>query len=165
MKASEKCIALIKKWESLHDGDLSTIGLEPKMCPAGIWTEGYGHAMKFKGAFLQGRFNERFSWSLRQVKTEADALRLLKADITEFEDHVNDIVTSSINQNQFDALVSFCFNLGPTSLRNSSLVKKVNANPNDPAIRREFEKWVLCGGLKLQGLVNRRKDEANLYFS
>jgi lysozyme len=165
MKASQNCINLVKKFESLHDGDLNVIGLQPKMCPAGIWTEGYGHAMTFKGAFIQGLYNERFAFSLRKVKTEADALQLLKADIIEFENHVNDIVTSSINQYQFDALVSLCFNIGPHNMSTSTIIKKVNANPNDPTIRQEFNKWVYAAGRRLAGLENRRNAEANLYFS
>ena len=57
MKTSNIGIELIKEFESLHDGDLSIIGLQPKMCPAGIWTEGYGHAMRDnKGNFIKGWF-------------------------------------------------------------------------------------------------------------
>ena len=68
-------------------------------------------------------------------------------------------------QNQFDALVSFAYNLGNGALKGSTLLKKVNANPNDIAIKKEFLKWVNAGGKRLQGLVNRRTEEANLYFS
>ena len=70
-----------------------------------------------------------------------------------------------LTQNQFDALCSFVYNLGTGALKSSTLLKKVKANPNDPTIRKEFMKWVNAGGKKVQGLVNRRNDEANLYFS
>ncbi len=165
MKASIKCTGIIKKWESLHDGDLSIIGLQPKMCPRGIWTEGYGHAMRFNGDFIMGEHNKPLAYRLQTIRTQADADRVLKADLVEFEGHVNDIVKSAINQNQFDALVSLCFNIGPTNMLTSTIIKKVNTNPNDPSISREFDKWIYSGGRKYIGLVNRRKDEAKLYFS
>lgn len=63
-----------------------------------------------------------------------------------------------------EAVVSFTFNLGAGNLYNSTLLKKVNRNPDDPAIRQEFEKWVYADGRVLQGLVDRRKAEADMYF-
>jgi len=166
MKASIKCIGLIKKFESLHDGDLSLIGLQPKMDPIGIWTEGYGHAMRFNGSFLKGSHNKSLAYSLQSIRTEADAIRILtQEDIPVREGIVTRHVRVAINQNQFDALVSFTFNVGEGNLATSTLLRKVNTNPADPSIRREFDKWVYSEGRKLQGLVNRRKEEANLYFS
>ena len=70
-----------------------------------------------------------------------------------------------IGREKLIALVSFAYNLGQNALKNSTLLKKVNANPNDPAIRAEFNKWVNAGGKKLAGLVARRKAEADLYFT
>ena len=70
-----------------------------------------------------------------------------------------------ISQSQFDALVSFAYNLGPNSLKSSTLLKKVNANPSDPTIKDEFLKWTKAGGKVLKGLVLRREAEAALYFS
>jgi lysozyme len=70
----------------------------------------------------------------------------------------------SVNQNQYDALVSFVFNLGIGAFRKSTLLKKIQANPNDPAIRAEFMKWVNAGGKPLKGLITRRAAEADLYF-
>ncbi|WP_312394728.1 lysozyme [Chryseobacterium sp.] len=81
---------------------------------------------------------------------------------------VNTKVTSNINQNQFNALVSFCYNVGIGGFTSSTLLKKVNKNPNDPTIRNEFAKWNkgTINGKKqiINGLVNRRKAEADLYF-
>lgn len=70
----------------------------------------------------------------------------------------------TLTQHQFDALVSFAFNLGPAALRSSTLMRKVRQNASDPAIRAEFAKWVNARGKRLPGLVARRKDEADLYF-
>jgi lysozyme len=79
---------------------------------------------------------------------------------------VNDALGStSVSQNQFDALVSFAYNLGLGSLNSSTLLKKIEANPDDPAIREEMAKWVHVKGKKVQGLVCRRKREADVYFS
>jgi lysozyme len=81
-----------------------------------------------------------------------------------YEKSVDSFCRDDINQNQFDALVSFAYNLGVGNLKSSTLLKKVNANPSDPTIRDEFMKWVNGGGKKLPGLVKRRQAEADLYF-
>lgn len=70
-----------------------------------------------------------------------------------------------INQNQFNALVSFAYNIGNTAFRKSTLLSKVIKNPNDPTIKNEFLKWNKAGGLIIGGLTNRRLKEAKLYFS
>ena len=71
----------------------------------------------------------------------------------------------SINQHQFDALLSFTYNVGTGNLARSTLLRKVKANPQEPSIRTEFSRWVYGGGKRLPGLVRRRKMEADLYFS
>lgn len=68
------------------------------------------------------------------------------------------------NQNQFDSLVSFTYNIGTEGFRNSTLLKKAKKNINDPSIRDEFMKWKKAGGRVIQGLIKRREQEANLYF-
>ena len=70
-----------------------------------------------------------------------------------------------ISQHQFDALLSFTFNVGTGNLARSTLLRKVKANPKDLSIRGEFSRWVYGGGKRLPGLVRRRKMEADLYFS
>lgn len=82
-----------------------------------------------------------------------------------YENDVKRLVKAPLNQNQFEALVSFTFNLGGGSLSTSTLLKKVNVNPCDPSIRDEFAKWRLAGGKVLAGLIRRRAAEADLYFS
>jgi lysozyme len=84
--------------------------------------------------------------------------------LVSFEKYVDSYCVDTITQNQFDALVSFAYNLGPSNLKVSTLLKKVNANPNDELIKLEFMKWVKAGGKTLKGLVRRREAEANLYF-
>ena len=98
---------------------------------------------------------------------------MLKQVANMFAKDVDSLVTSNINQNQFNALVSFAFNLGsdidadniPEGLGDSRLLRRVNANPNDPEIAREFVKWNKAGGRVLDGLTKRRLKEAELYFT
>ena len=85
--------------------------------------------------------------------------------IVKYENAVNNNVKSVLNQNQFDALVSFTFNLGEGSLKSSTLLKKVNVNPSDSTIANEFTKWDKAGGKQIAGLTKRRQAEAKLYFS
>ena len=96
--------------------------------------------------------------------TEAEATALLLGMLVKFEQYVDSYCIDTVTQNQFDALVSFCYNLGPANLKASTLLKKVNANPNDETIRAEFMKWTKAGGRTLKGLVTRRTAEADLYF-
>ena len=142
MKISEKGVTLIKQFEGL--------ALRAYLCPAGVLTIGYGHTGKdvFAG----------------QTITEADASELLRKDVARFEAAVNRYVASEINQNQFDALVSFTYNVGEGALQKSSLLRLVNNNPSDPAIQQAFLMWTKAGGKILPGLERRRKAEADLYF-
>ena len=70
-----------------------------------------------------------------------------------------------LTQNQFDALVSFVFNVGAGNFRSSTLLKRLKSNPNDPDIENQFKKWVYDNGKVLPGLVRRRDEEAKLYFN
>ena len=96
-------------------------------------------------------------------------IALFNHTVKKYVANVNKRVTSNINQNQFNALVSICYNIGITGFNGSTLLKKVNKNPNDTTIRSSFASWKY-GTIKgkkqvIQGLVNRRKSEADLYFS
>lgn len=144
----KKGLDLIKKFEGLK--------LKPYLCSAGVPTIGYGNTFYEDGKKVT--LND-------SLITEQRASDLLSLTVKTFEKHVDSFCRDDINQNQFDALVSFAYNLGPNSLKNSTLLKKVNANPNDPTIRDEFMKWTKAGGKVLKGLVERRKSEADLYFS
>jgi lysozyme len=127
----------------------------PYKCPAGIPTIGYG------ATFYPG--GKKVTMADATI-TEARGTELLQSMLVSFEQYVDSYCRDDINQNQFDALVSFAYNLGPGNLKSSTLLKKVNANPEDESIRLEFMKWVKAGGKTLKGLVRRREAEANLYF-
>lgn len=94
--------------------------------------------------------------------TRERAIALFKIILSDFEVIVNNVVRQDINQNQFDSLVSLSYNIGMGAFKRSTVLKKVNANPGDPEIRRYFEMWKNAGGKPI--LLNRRKREANLYF-
>jgi lysozyme len=128
----------------------------PYKCPAGIPTIGYG------ATFYPG--GKKVTMTDAAI-TEEQATDLLAHMLVSFEKYVDSYCIDTITQNQFDALVSFAYNLGPANLKSSTLLKKVNADPNDESIRLEFMKWVKAGGKTLKGLVRRREAEANLYFT
>ena len=147
-KISQKGIDLIKKFEGLK--------LKPYLCSAGVPTIGYGNTFYETG--------KKVTLNDPQI-TEKRAEELLSHLLVSFEKYVDSYCRDDINQNQFDALVSFAYNLGPNSLKASTLLKKVNINPLDPTIKVEFLKWTKAGGRVLKGLVLRREAEAALYFS
>lgn len=142
MQIGKNCIDLIKKFEGLK--------LESYKCPAGLWTIGYGNTQWENGT----RVLEN------QVIDIQRAEKLLMFWVNKYAERID----LKVNQNQFDALVSFAYNVGITNFNNSTLKKKVIANPNDATIRDEFMKWVSSKGKQLPGLVKRREAEANLYF-
>ena len=156
MKTSEIGIDLIKFFEGIHDGDLKQIGLQPKKCPAGIWTEGYGHAMRdSNGNFLKGKEMPNHTIS------ESEAVVLLQKDLNVFELIVSRKLKIAVLQNQFDALVSHTYNTGGSD----TLFKLINQKAPNEQIKKWFEtKYITGGGVRLKGLVERRKSESKLYF-
>lgn len=146
--SSSKGIELIKSFEGFY--------AKPYLCPANVATIGYGTTVYPNGTKVK----------LSDVSiTKETATAYLMDNLTTYEKSVDAFCRDDINQNQFDALVSFCYNLGATNLKSSTLLKKVNANPNDPEINFEFLKWNRGGGRVLKGLTKRREAEAKLYFS
>lgn len=138
---------LIKSYEGLR--------LKSYKCSAGKDTIGFGATFYEDG---------------RPVKpgdtiTLERAHKLFDFIISKFANKVKSLVKSEVNENQTAALVSFAYNCGIANLMNSTLLKKVNANPNDPTIADEFKKWTKASGKVLQGLVKRREAEAKLYFT
>lgn len=121
---------------------------DPYKDSAGLWTGGYGH--KF-GAMEKV-----------ESKTEAEWSRILAADVADAESTVNSSVKVTLLQNQFDALVSFVYNVGGGAFRRSTLLKKINAGDLSGAVL-EFGRWNVAGGKVSSGLTNRRLAEAN-YF-
>lgn len=157
MKTGARGRAIIKEFEGLK--------LAAYVCPAGHLTIGYGSTRWPDGRRIA---------ATDRLKNEAEADALLTTTLKGFERDVNRLLGRvRVNQNQFDALVSFAFNVGsdidddriPDGLGDSTLLRKVLANPNDPTIRDEFAKWNKGGGRVLNGLVRRRAAEAALYFS
>ena len=141
MKTSHKGIALIKEFEGLR--------LKAYKCPGGVWTIGYGHTAGVKPGM---------------VISEAQAEEYLMADLIASEKYLNDL-RLAINQNQFDALISFIYNVGTGKFSRSTLLRKVRANPQDNSIMDEFLRWVYSKGRVLPGLQRRRLAEMKLYFS
>lgn len=139
MKTSERGFELIKQFEGLR--------LQAYLCPAGVWTIGYGHTAGVQSG---------------DVITDTQADAFLRDDVTLSERAVNQYVSVSLTQCQFDALVSFSFNLGSGDLRTSTLLKKLNAGDTAGAAG-EFLHWVNAGGKKLPGLVRRREAEKALF--
>lgn len=147
MVITNKLKELVKEFEGCS--------LKAYKCPAGIWTIGYGNTQYENGkAVKEG-----------DIITLERAEQLLEIILIKFIQQVGEIVKSNINKNQKDALTDFAYNCGVGNLRSSTLLKKVNADPNDKTIRTEFEKWTRANGKVLNGLVKRRTAEANLYFS
>jgi lysozyme len=101
---------------------------------------------------------EHFSGGITPEQAEA----LLRQDVQTAEQAVLRLITVPLTDGQFDALVSFTFNLGAGALQRSTLRRKVNRGDH-AAVPAEFRKWVWAGGRKLQGLVRRRKAETKLY--
>lgn len=133
-------IALTEKFEGLR--------LDSYQDGAGVWTIGYGHTGK---DIIGG-----------MTITEEEAGHLLSSDIAAAADFVNRTVTGQINQNQFDALTDFTFNVGRGHFLASTLLKKVNAGDVKGAVA-EFGRWIYAGGEIETGLVNRRAAEAKLF--
>lgn len=169
MKTSRQGIELIKRFESLHDGDLNLIGLQPKMCPAGLWTEGWGRlVLDDKGNRISGIENKDKAYQFSTIKTERDADIALLEDLQVRESMVKSL-RIGFNQNQFDALVSFVYNVGFANLKTSTLLKRIRLDVNHPNIHAQFMRWdkarVDGKWEVLLGLVRRRKAEADMYVN
>lgn len=162
MKTSSVGIDLIKDFESLHDGDLSIIGLQPKMCPAKVWTEGYGRAMRNKdGVFLRGTKDKKEAYNNITINNKQEAEQALIEDLRVFERIVSFKIKIPLTQNQFDSLVSHTYNTGGSD----TLFKLINRRAPEEQIKKWFEtKYITANGVRLQGLVRRRKAESDLFF-
>jgi GH24 family phage-related lysozyme (muramidase) len=136
-------LELIKKFEGFSS--------HIYICAAGYPTIGYGHLVKE---------NERAEFA--NGITEAQALELLRKDVQIAEKAVSRLITVPLTDGQFDALVSFTFNLGSGALQRSTLRNKINREEYED-VPAEFMKWVLAGGRKLEGLIKRRNSEAYMY--
>lgn len=143
MKISQRGLDMIKGFEGFE--------FTAYKCPAGVWTIGYGHTNGVKKGDIINRM-------------EAEAF--LVEDVRDAEVTVNDEVKVNLNQNQYDSLVSFVFNIGGKNFCTSTMLRKLNVRRYRGAAA-EFDRWIYAGADKkaLNGLKRRRKMEKNLFLS
>ena len=146
MKIGKKGLDLLKLWESGKNGKFASISYR---CPAGKNTIGWGHVIKPL---------EKIEQPISLAKAE----ELLHNDLKWAEEAVNNYVKTTVNQNQFDALVCLVFNIGAPNFKASTLLKFVNEGSLDK-VPAQFMRWVYAGKVKLKGLENRRFAEINLW--
>ena len=146
MQTSEKGIALIKQFEGCK--------LTAYQDSVGVWTIGYGWTQPVDGKPI------RAGMTIKQETAE----RLLKTGLVSYESDVSRLVKVGLTQEQFDALVSFTYNLGSRSLSTSTLLRKLNAGDYAGAAD-EFLRWNKAGGKVLNGLTRRREAERALFLS
>lgn len=146
MQTSEKGIALIKQFEGCK--------LTAYQDSVGVWTIGYGWTQPVDGKPI------RAGMTIKQETAE----RLLKTGLVSYESDVCRLVKVGLTQGQFDALVSFTYNLGARSLSTSTLLRKLNAGDYAGAAD-EFLRWNKAGGKVLNGLTRRREAERALFLS
>ena len=139
MKISAEGLALIKKFEGCE--------LEAYKCSAGVWTIGYGHTKGVEEGM---------------TITKDQAEEMLLEELVEYEKAVEEAVHNQLDQCMFDALVSWTYNLGPTNLNNSTMLKVLNAGEYDE-VPAQIKRWNKAGGKVLEGLIRRREAEALLF--
>ncbi len=139
MKISEYGLNLIKHFEGLE--------LEAYQCAAGVWTIGYGHTKDVQPGD---------QWS------ESHADHMLEVEMEEYENYVNTAVTVPLSQNQFDALVSWVYNLGNGNLTSSTMLKVLNSS-DYAGVPAQIKRWNKAGGKVLEGLTRRRQAEADMF--
>lgn len=157
---------IIMHFESLHDGDLTVIGLQPKMCPRGIWTAGFGRALMNadRTRFLMGDKDKADAYRQYPALTVEEAEKMLDEDIERFEAVVKKLVKVRLNENQRGALVSFTFNVGNENFKESTLLALLNAGDYKNAAI-QFHRWNKCNGKALKGLTLRREAEQQLFLT
>lgn len=147
MKISERGLNLIKEFEGCK--------LSAYQCPAGIWTIGIGSTHYNGGTpVTKGR----------TLPTEKAAIALLAATIGQFEKAVN-AMNVELTQNEFDALVCLCYNIGAGNFLKSTLVKMLKTGDDKAEIAQQFLRWDKAGGKPLAGLTRRRNAEAELFLT
>tara|TARA_B110000285_G_scaffold197204_1_gene228696 strand:- start:2708 stop:3151 length:444 start_codon:yes stop_codon:yes gene_type:complete len=139
MKISQEGLSLIKKFEGCE--------LEAYKCAAGVWTIGYGSTKGVKEG---------------DTLTEEETDNLLLHEMDEYEGYVLESVEMPLSQHQFDAIVSWTFNLGPSNLKASTMLKVLNKG-NYEDVPAQIKRWNKAGGKVLEGLIRRREAEALLF--
>ena len=139
MNISQEGISLIKKFEGCE--------LEAYQCAAGVWTIGYGSTKDVKEG---------------DTLTQKEADNLLLHEMQEYEGYIKELIKVPLKQNQFDALVSWVFNLGPANLKASTMLKFLNAGDYH-LISSQIKRWNKASGKVLEGLIRRREAEALMF--
>ena len=139
MNTSAEGIALIKKFEGCE--------LKAYQCSAGVWTIGYGHTKDVEEG---------------DTISKDQAEEMLVEELHEYENYVNEYVNVALSQNQFDALVSWVYNLGPANLSASTMLKVLNSGEYED-VPAQMKRWNKAGGKVLEGLIRRREAEACLF--
>lgn len=147
MKLNNAGLLLICKFEGLS--------LIPYLCSAKVPTIGYGNCYYPNGKKVTMK---------DKAITKPEAFEMFKIIADKFALKVNELIKLNVNQNQFNALVSLSYNIGVNAFAKSTLLKKVNSNPNDLTIKNEFLKWNKAGGKVINGLTNRREQESKIYY-
>lgn len=168
-------VDLIKHFESLHDGDLHKIGLQPKMDSVGIYTEGWGRAMidPTTKQFIKGAANAAKALKYQTIFTIADADKALEDDLKTYStfalNKLGIVVWEKLNDNQQGAVTSFVYNCGigkPPYKLWENIPLYINKGMSKDSLIAYWNKSVIKGGGKiLKGLVLRRAAEATLFFS
>ena len=139
MQISEEGLALIKKFEGCE--------LEAYRCSANVLTIGYGHTKGVKEG---------------DTITKDEAEYMLQEEMIEYEGYVNDMVDVELNQSQYDSLCAWVYNLGPTNLQSSTLLKVLNEGKYNE-VPQQIKRWNKANGQVLNGLIRRREAEALLF--
>lgn len=147
MKLDENGYKLITGFEGLS--------LKPYLDSVKVPTIGYGNTY-----YLDGKRVTLLDAPITQLQ----AYEMFKIIADRFASRVDKLV-KNINQNQFNACVSLAYNIGMANFQNSTLLRKLNVNPNDKSIANEFMRWNKAGGKTIDGLTKRRNKESQLYFS
>lgn len=140
MRISRDGLSLIREFEGFYP--------VPYRCPAGLWTVGYGHVLAVHEP--------------KETISKVQAETLLSMDVRRSEWSVAALIKVSLSQAQFDALVSFTFNVGSGALERSTLRRMVNQHAHDE-VPEQLMRWVYAKGRKMPGLVRRRLAESMLY--
>lgn len=149
MRTNKRGLDLIKEFEGLR--------LTPYLCSADVPTIGYGSTFYENGTKVS---------LVDKAISRARAEQLLTNTVADFEKKLYPILSGILlNDNQFSALVSFCFNVGVANFKKSTLLKIIRENPNDKDITEQFLRWNKANKKELPGLTRRRQAEAKLYFS
>lgn len=139
MNISQEGLELIKKFEGCE--------LKAYQDSVGVWTIGYGHTKNVEEG---------------DEITKEESEEMLADEMEEYEGYINDNVECDLSQNQFDCLVSWVYNLGPSNLKSSTMLKVLNDDDYD-GVPQQIKRWNRAGGKVLDGLVRRREAEALLF--